>query len=62
VTRFVSVMQIDVELEMAKTRRECFERAVVKAMSGQLGEAWVGLDDRRAEHSPMRGPDRRSDP
>ena len=52
-------MQIDIDLEMAKTRRECFERAVTKVMSGQLGEAWVGLDDRRAEHSPMRGPDRR---
>jgi hypothetical protein len=60
VTRFESVMQIDIDLEMAKTRRECFERAVVKTMSGQLGEAWVGLDDRRTEHSPMRGPDRRS--
>ena len=59
-TRFESVMQIDIDLEMAKTRRECFERAVVKTMSGQLGEAWVGLDDRRTEHSPMRGPDRRS--
>ena len=34
-------MQIDVDLEMAKTRRECFERAVVETMSGQLGEAWV---------------------
>jgi hypothetical protein len=53
-------MRIDIDLEMAKTGRECFERAVVKTMSGQLGEAWVGLDDRRTEHSPMRGPDRRS--
>ena len=60
-TRFVSVMQIDIDLEMAKTTRECYEHAVVKTMSGQLGEAWVGLDDRRAEHSPMRGPDRRSE-
>ena len=54
-------MQIDIDLEMIKTHRECFERAVVKTMSGQLGEAWVGLDDLRAEHSPMRGPDRRSE-
>ena len=53
-------MQIDIDLEMAKTTRECQERAVVKVMSGQLGEAWVGLDDRRTERSPMRGPDRRS--
>lgn len=53
-------MQIDIDLEMAITRRECYERAVVKTMSGQFGEAWVGLDDQRAEHSPMRGPDRRS--
>ena len=53
-------MQIDIDLEMARTRRECFERAVVKTMSGQLGEAWVGLDDRRTEHSLMRGPDRRN--
>jgi hypothetical protein len=55
VTRFESVMQIDIDLEIAKTQRECFERAVSKVMSGQLGEAWVGLDDRRSEHSPMRG-------
>ena len=59
-TRFESVMQIDIDLEMAKTTRECQERAVVKVMSGQLGEAWVGLDDRRGEHSRMRGPDRRN--
>jgi hypothetical protein len=53
-------MQIDLDLEMAKTARECYERAVAKVLSGQLGEAWVGLDDRRTELNPMRGRDRRS--
>lgn len=52
----------DLDLELAKTRRECFERAIVKKMSGQLGEAWLGLDDRRVELSPMRGPDQRNGP
>jgi hypothetical protein len=49
----------DLDLEMAIMEREAYERAIVKMRAGQLGEAWVGLDARRAEHSPMRGADRR---
>jgi hypothetical protein len=52
----------DIDFEMAITYREGYERAVAKMQAGQLGEAWIGLDDRRTEHSPMRGPDRRSGP
>ena len=52
----------DIDLEMAITWREGYERAVAKIQATQLGEAWVGLDARRADHSPMRGPDRRSNP
>jgi len=49
----------DLDLEMAIMEREAYERVVAKMRAEQLGEAWVGLDDRRAEHSPMRGADRR---
>ena len=52
-------MLIDHELEMAKTRRECYERAIMKITAEQIGEAWVGLDDRRVESTRMRGLDRR---
>jgi hypothetical protein len=46
-------------LEMLRTERELTERVVFKMASQQLGEAWVGLDDRR-QHGAMRGPDRRA--
>ena len=55
-------IDFDLDLEMARMWREGCERTVANIQSGQLGEAWVGLDDRRAEHSPMRGSDRRSGP
>jgi len=54
-------IDFDIDLEMAIMEREGYERVVAKIQSSHLGEAWVGLDDRRAEHSPMRGPDRRSE-
>jgi hypothetical protein len=53
------IWPIDIDLEMAIMEREGYERAVAKIQSGQLGEAWIGLDDRRTEHSPMHGSDRR---
>lgn len=46
-------------IELAKTLRECYQRAVVKATADQLGEAFVGLDERRREPNAMRGQDRR---
>jgi len=49
----------DIVIEMAKLDCEARERIAVKRASEQLGEAWVGLDDRRQEPNPMRGPDRR---
>ncbi len=48
----------EIELELAKTRREAYAQAVAKVSAGQLGEAWIGLD-RRIEPNPMRGSDRR---
>jgi hypothetical protein len=53
-------IDFDIDLEMAIMEREAYERVVAKMRASQLGEAWVGLDDRRAELSPIRGSDRRS--
>lgn len=53
-------MMFDTVLEIAKTIRERSQRAIIKIMSGQNGEAWVGLDDRRREPPCMRGIDRRT--
>ena len=46
----------DITIEMARIERECYARVRAKIASRQLGEAWVGLDDRRSED---RGQDRR---
>lgn len=46
-------------LEMLKTEREAYRRAIIKITADQLGEAFIGLDDRRTNDTHMRGPDRR---
>lgn len=46
-------------IELAKLQREALERVVAKRAAEQLGEAWIGLDDRR-HSTAMRGPDRRA--
>lgn len=48
----------DIILEIARTERELRVRVLQKIAAQQLGEAWVGLDDRRAEERD--GPDRRA--
>jgi hypothetical protein len=46
------------ELEMLRIVRDAYERAVAKVHAQQLGEVFVGLDDRR-HSTAMRGADRR---
>ena len=44
----------DIAIEMARTERELRERVIAKLAALQLGEAWIGLDDRRDEPEPGR--------
>lgn len=46
-----------VELEILKTEREAFVRAVARGYAGQFGEAF----QERRDDTPMRGADRRKD-
>lgn len=48
----------DVTIEMARIEREAYARVRAKIAAQQLGEAWVGLDDRRADERDER--DRRA--
>ena len=50
----------EIELEIAVTMRECYERVVAKVLAEQLGELWIDFDSRRADSARMRGPDRRN--
>lgn len=53
------MLRVDVELEMLRTDRELLARVVAAQHAQQLGEDFVGLDDRRHGHA-MRGEDRRA--
>lgn len=44
----------DITIELARTERELYARVCAKIAARQLGEAWEGLDDRRAEPEPGR--------
>lgn len=44
----------DIILELARIEREAYARVRAKIAAQQLGEAWIGLDDRRAEPEPGR--------
>ncbi len=39
----------DILIEMARTEREARERVIARIAAQQLGEAWDGLTERRAE-------------
>jgi hypothetical protein len=39
----------DIVIEMARTERELRARVIAKIAAQQLGELWIGLDDRRSE-------------
>lgn len=39
----------DVFLEVLRIEREAREKVLQKIAARQLGEAWIGLDDRRSE-------------
>jgi hypothetical protein len=49
----------DMAIEFSRIEREAYANIAAKRASEQLGEAWVGLDDRRTTPNAMRGPDRR---
>lgn len=52
----------DIAIEFSKLTREAHGKVAAKMASGQLGEAWVGLDDRRIHATIARGADRRARP
>jgi len=52
-------MHVELELELLRTERELLARVVAARQAEQLGEDFVGLDDRRVVGA-MRGPDRRA--
>ena len=52
------MLRVDVELEILRTELELLGRVLSLIQAQQLGEAFVGLDDRRVAGS-MRGEDRR---
>ncbi len=39
----------DIAIEMSRIERECYARVCAKIAARQLGEAWIGLDERRSE-------------
>lgn len=45
-------MYEEIELEMARLERECFERVRLKIAAKQLGEAWVDLVHPHVEPGP----------
>lgn len=49
----------DILLDMVILQRESLGRIEMKMAAQQLGEAWVGLDDRRRVVTIKRGPPRR---
>ena len=53
--------RVELELEMLRTERELTERVIAKQAASQLGEDFVGTNDRRIAGS-MRGVDRRAAP
>lgn len=46
---------------LSRFERQCHAVIAAKMASGQFGEAWVGLDDRRHVALVTRGADRRDD-
>lgn len=53
------MMTEDIALELSRITREAHTRVAVKMAAGQMGEAFVGLDDRRRDNTVARGADRR---
>lgn len=49
----------DIAIELSRLTRAAHERTATKMAAAQLGEAWVGLDDRRHNTTVARGADRR---
>ena len=52
---------MDLEVEWSKTQREALAAIHKRMTAQQLGEAFVGLDDRRHQITVARGKDRRHD-
>lgn len=55
----IGLHDIPIEVEVSRLQRETLAKVAAKMASQQLGEAWIGLDDRRHVTTLARGSDRR---